>query len=441
MDSSKNLHAVSLGCPKNLVDTEHMLGLLVASGYVLTQDPEDADLALVNTCGFIEEAVKESIDTILGLAQLRRLGKISRLVVTGCFVQRYGYKLQGLIPEVDVWLGTGQFEKVVRYLEGSERGFYLSRPQTVPGSELPRLRCTPFYTSYLRIAEGCSHHCSFCMIPKLRGRLRSRPMESVLAEARQLAAEGVKELNIVAQDITSYGADLGLRWGLESIIEKLANIEGIKWIRLLYAYPSGISERLLDIMESVDKVCPYLDIPFQHVSERILVAMGRGADESPRHLIERIRKRKRDITIRTTLMVGFPGESEQEFEELKEFVLWAELDRLGVFTYSEEKGTRAARLKGGVPKGVANRRRSEIMQIQAEISLAKNQKIIGKELPVLVEGVSEETDLLLRGRTQQMAPEIDGQVLINKGMGVEGEIMRVRITEAYHYDLVGEIVR
>ena len=441
MAAVKSLYAVSLGCPKNLVDTEHMLGLLAKAGYVVTETPEEADVALVNTCGFIEDAVKESIDTIVELADLRAEGKISRLVVTGCFVQRYGYKLGKEIPEVDIWFGTGQVASVVRCLEIPRRNFYLRRPTELLGHDSPRLRCTPFYTAYLRISEGCSHGCSFCMIPKLRGRLRSRPIESILLEAESLAADGVKEINIVAQDITSYGSDLGIKWGIETLVEGLAQVNGIEWIRLLYGHPLGISERLLDIVERFDKVCPYLDIPFQHVNERILGAMGRKGLESPRSLVERIRKRTRDIAIRTTLMVGFPGEGEREFAELKEFVRWAKLDHVGVFTYCKEKGTKAARLRDGVPRGIANRRRTEIMELQAEISLSKNQEKIASVLPVLIEGVSEETDLLLKGRTQQMAPDIDGQVYINQGEGMEGEIMKVKITDAYHYDLVGEIIQ
>ncbi|RLB25249.1 MAG: 30S ribosomal protein S12 methylthiotransferase RimO [Deltaproteobacteria bacterium] len=440
MSRKKRVYLVSLGCPKNLVDTEHMLGLLVREGYEPSTTVESADLALVNTCAFIEDAVKESIDTILELADLRARGAISCLVVTGCLVQRYGYKLSKNIPEVDLWLGTGEVGSVVDCLKRSGKKVYLSKPSSLPGIDSPRVRCTPFYTAYLRIAEGCSHRCSFCLIPKLRGPLRSRTIESILFEAKQLAEQGVRELNIIAQDITAYGRDLGMKWGLESLVEKLASVEGIQWIRLLYAHPNGVSERLLRIMETVDKVCPYLDIPFQHVNKKLLAAMGRQGDEEPKRLVERIEACSREIAIRTTLMVGFPGEGEREFKELREFVQWAELDHVGVFVFSKENGTRAQRLDGEVSKKVAEERKEEIMRLQSEISFKKNQEKVGACLPVLIEGISDETDLLLKGRTQQMAPEIDGQVLINRGQGREGAIMPVRITEAYHYDLVGEIV-
>ncbi len=441
MGAKKSIYVVSLGCPKNLVDTECMLGLLTREGYRITDVAEGADLALINTCGFIQDAVKESIDTILELAELRARDALSQLVVAGCFVQRYGNKLKREIPEVDLWLGTGEVENIVSAVKSTRKGVYLSRPSGLSDINCPRLRFTPFYTAYLRIAEGCSHQCSFCLIPKLRGPLRSKPLALLLREAKEMAEQGVKEINIIAQDITSFGVDLGMKWGLETLLERLAGEKGIKWIRLLYGHPCGISERLLKIIDTVDQICPYLDIPFQHVNEKILAAMGRKSEEDPRELVERIRRRNRKIAIRTTLMVGFPGERDREFKELMEFVEWAELDHIGVFVYSKEKGTRAERFEGEVASEVAEARRAEIMQLQAEISLKKNLQRIGSSVPVLVEGVSEETDLLLRGRAHWMAPEIDGQVLINKGRGEEGEIMKVKITEAYHYDLVGEIMR
>jgi len=436
----KTLYAVSLGCPKNLVDTEYILGLLHRDGYRVANVVEEADLAIVNTCAFIEEAVKESIDTILELADLRRQGRISKLAVAGCLVQRYGYKLARYIPEVDVWFGTGEVENVVEYLKGVRGRVYLSRPSGLPGPNVPRLRCSPFYTAYLRIAEGCSHHCSYCLIPKLRGPYRSRPMQTIVFEAEQLAQQGVKELNIIAQDITAYGSDLEIKWGLEKLLERLARLDGIEWIRLLYGHPLGLSHRLLQIIDEVDKVCPYLDIPLQHVNQKILASMGRAGQETARELVERIRRCRREIAIRTSLIVGFPGEGHNEFKELKEFVRWAELDHVGVFTYSKEKGTRAERLNGAPTKAVANERRKEIMELQAQICLKKNRARVGALVPVLIEGVSDETDLLLKGRTQWMAPEVDGQALINRGHGLEGEIMKVKITDAHPYDLVGEIV-
>ncbi|RLB18706.1 MAG: 30S ribosomal protein S12 methylthiotransferase RimO [Deltaproteobacteria bacterium] len=440
MSEQRKIYVVSLGCPKNLVDTEHMLGILTQEGYGIAEEVKEADLALVNTCSFIAEAVKEAVDTILTLADLRKTSRLKRLIVAGCLVQRYGYKLKKEIPEVDIWLGTGLVGRIGKLIRVPDKIFSIERPIYLADHSVPRLRCTPFFTAYLRIAEGCSHKCSFCIIPKLRGPYRSRTIDSLLSEAEKMASEGVKEVNLVAQDITAYGSDLGMKWGLETLLERLSQIKGIQWIRLLYGYPGGITERLLDLMETVDLICPYLDIPLQHVNKGILSAMGRASEESPRQLVEQIRKRDRDIAIRTTLMVGFPGETHQIFRELWEFVRWAQFDHLGVFAYSKEKGTRAAKLHGEVPPSIAEGRRDEIMALQAEISLQKNRAKIGQKLSVLIEGFSEETDLLLKGRTATMAPEVDGQVLINRGVGEEGKIMAVRITEAYHYDLVGEII-
>ncbi len=436
---------ISLGCAKNLVDSEHMLGLLKAKGFELAENIDEAGIAVINTCAFIQSAVEEAIDTILQTAGLKKQGRLKRLVVTGCFVQRYGYKLAREIPEVDGWLGTGEIHRIADVIltrkPGASGPFFISRPTYLADHSVPRLQTTPFFSAYLRIAEGCSHRCSYCIIPGLRGPFRSRSMDSLIIEAAGMVGRGVKEINVIGQDITMYGRDLNEAVCLEDMIEELVAIKGIHWIRLLYCHPNGISDRLLELMDSEENLCPYLDLPHQHVSEKILKTMGRDpGGESPWELIERIRSRKRRISLRTTLMVGFPGETDKMFDELCDFVKTARFDHLGVFAFSPEKGTPAARLKPTVERKVAEQRQAEIMSLQALISEEENQKIVGQTVSVLIEGPSPETDLLLKGRTATMAPDVDAQVLINKGEGIVGKIMPVRISEAYSYDLVGEIM-
>lgn len=422
-----------------------MLGIVTRAGYVLVDEPDDADIAVINTCGFLESAVEEAIDTILETAALKTEGRLKKLVVTGCFVQRYGYKLARNMPEVDGWLGTGEISRIAELLTHADNRentlFFISRPDSIVDHEIPRLRTTPFYSAYLKVAEGCSHRCSYCIIPGLRGPLRSRTLKSLVMETRTMAAEGVKEINLIAQDTTLYGRDLEPQTGIEDLLESLIPVNGIEWIRLLYCHPTQISDRLLTLMESEEKICPYVDLPFQHVNKDILKAMKRDPlNETPFELIERIRSLKRPIRLRTSLMVGFPGETAAMHEELIEFVKMARFDHLGVFVYSPEKGTAAAAMKQTVSTEIAEKRQSEIMAIQADISKSKNQDLIGQTLPVLIEGKSPETDLLLKGRTAFMAPDVDGQVLINEGEGVMGKIMDVQITEAHEYDLIGKIV-
>ncbi len=427
-----------------MVDSEHMLGLLLSNGYELATDVDEAGIAVINTCGFIQASVEESISTILEMAELRKQGKLEKLVVAGCFVQRYGYKLREEIPEVDGWLGTGDIYRIVdafSEIPDKPSPFYISRPIYLADHNVPRFQTTPFYSTFLRISEGCSHSCSYCMIPALRGPLRSRSIESLIAETENMVDRGVKEINLIAQDTTAYGRDLNQNECLEDLLERLVDIPGIPWIRLLYCHPEGISERLLELMNSEVAICPYLDIPFQHVNEKILRSMGRGAGhEAPVDLIGRIRSGKRRISLRTTLMVGYPGETEKIFEELYDFVKTVRFNHLGVFTFSPEKGTHSARLDQTVEKEAAEERQRAIMALQSEISEELNQQLLGKTIPVLIEGASPETDLLLKGRSATMAPDIDTQVLINEGDGVVGEIMPVRINEAYAYDIIGEIV-
>ncbi len=441
----KKVFLISLGCAKNLVDSENMLGLLKERGFSITSTLETADIAVINTCGFIQPAVEECIDTIFEVIALKEKGQVERVIVAGCFVQRYGYKIQREIPEVDGWLGTGEIHRIADLLEGKgdrHPSFFIGRPGYLADHNTPRIHTTPFYSAYLKIAEGCSHGCTFCAIPALRGPFRSREKESLIREAEEMAARGVKEINLVAQDTSMYGRDLDGNIRLEDLIEGLLLVKGLKWIRILYAHPSRISDRLLGLMEKEEKLCPYLDLPIQHVNRMILNAMGRpysGGD--PLKLIERIRSLKRGVGIRTTLMLGFPGETDDIFRELYEFVEAARFERLGAFIFSPEKGTRAARMKGMPEHRISEERLEEIMTLQSEISRRKNLEMVNRTVPVLIEGFSHETDLLLRGRTAAMAPDVDGQVLINKGQGIVGEIAPVLIKEAYEHDLIGEIKR
>jgi len=439
----KKIFFESLGCAKNLVDSEYMLGLIKEEGHELTDDPLHADIAVVNTCAFIRPAVEESIDAILELVTMKEKGRLKYILVAGCLVQRYGYKLLREIPEVDCWLGTGQIFRIgeiLRNKKGALPLMFIDRPQFLADHNAPRVQTTPFYSSYLKIAEGCSHHCSFCIIPSLRGPYRSRTLDSLHAEAKKMVEKGVKEINLIAQDTTWYGHDLNPPCGLEDLLEKLLTIHGLKWLRILYAYPYLLTERVIELINSEEVICPYIDVPLQHIDQDILKAMGRplGSESMPQ-LIEKIRSKSRNIALRTTIMVGFPGESEEKFQDLCNFIREAQFDRLGVFTFNPEKGSRAFRLKNRVPLEVAEKRANEIMGIQADISKARNKKLIGETLKVLIEGLHPETDLLLAGRTDTMAPEVDGQVIIKEGFTEVGEIVPVKIEEAHTYDLVGSI--
>jgi len=434
---------ISLGCAKNLVDSEYMLGLIKEEGYDIVDDPSDAEIVIINTCAFIKPAVEESINAILELASLKGNGNLKSLVAAGCLVQRYGRKLLREIPEVDVWLGTGQIYRIPEILKlkiDNLPALFTSRPLFIADHKAPRIQTTPFYSAYLKIAEGCSYKCSYCIIPSLRGPFRSRTVDSLFIEAKEMVERGVIEINLVAQDTSHYGHDLDPACNLENLIKKLLTISGLKWLRILYAHPSHITEGLLDIIDSEEALCPYLDIPLQHVNTDILKAMGRPlASESVPALIERIRRKSSRITLRTTMLIGFPGETDKQFRELCDFIREIKFDRLGVFPFSPEKGTPAARCKDTVPTKIVKVRIKEVMEIQRDVMKALNKELVGKTLPVLVEGFSSETDLLLSGRTATMAPDVDGQVLINEGSADIGEIVPVEIIEAHPYDLVGRI--
>ncbi|MCF8063139.1 MAG: 30S ribosomal protein S12 methylthiotransferase RimO [Deltaproteobacteria bacterium] len=441
----RNVFVVSLGCAKNLVDSEHMLGLLEAAGYRPVDSLDLAGTVIVNTCGFIQPAVEEAIETILEMVEMKATGRLNRVFAVGCFVQRYGYKLRRGIPEVDGWAGTGEIHRIAELLAAPPGGFppfLIGRPRFARGSGTPRLVSGAGFSTYLKIADGCSHRCAFCMIPSLRGPLRSRSVGSLVEEAGVLAGQGAVELNLVAQDTTAYGADRRGGPRIEDLLEALLEVEELQWIRVLYAHPSGIGDRLLTLMESEERICPYLDLPLQHVNPGVLRAMDRSGEggETPWELLARIRSRARRIHVRTTLMTGFPGETEDAFEELCDFVAGADLDHMGAFVFSPEAGIPASRFPDPVPREESERRRDRLMRIQAGVSLRRKREVVGRVEPVLVEGTCPETELLLVGRTAGMAPEVDGRVLINRGCASAGRIVPVRMTEAHPYDLVGEVV-
>jgi ribosomal protein S12 methylthiotransferase len=440
---------VSLGCPKNLVDSEVMLGIIENAGHTLTTDRAEADVIVVNTCSFIEASKRESIETILELAELKKSGKCKRLVVTGCLAERYPAEIRSELVEVDAILGTNQIAEIARAVAGDPvlppTSFGRSDADLYLYDHLaPRRLTTPRYSAYLKIAEGCDHTCAFCIIPKIRGAFRSRSIHSLVEEARRLASEGVKEITLVSQDTTSFGADTGLRDGLAHLLEALARVEGIRWLRFLYVYPTMTSDRLLDVVASHPNICKYVDMPLQHASTAQLRAMRRGGSRATlAKLVERIRRAIPDVTFRTTMIVGFPGETEADFAELKAFCSEMEFERLGVFTYSDEENTAAFELPDKVPARVAERRRREIMQQQARIAARKNRALVGRELPVLVEGPSSESELLVSGRLESQAPEIDGVCLINDSEVGElraGEFYTVRISQAMEHDLLGSVI-
>jgi ribosomal protein S12 methylthiotransferase len=436
---------VSLGCPKNLVDTEVMMGLVVSRGHELTAHPEEADAIVVNTCSFIGPAKQESVDTILEMAGFKRAGRARRLIVAGCLVERYRREIQARIPEVDAVLGTDQVEQIAAACEGAPLGEGGARPYLYH-DRTPRVLSTPPHYAYVKIAEGCDHSCAFCVIPQLRGRFRSRKPDSVVAEAAALFARGVREINLVGQDTTSYGADLGLKDGLAGLLARLAAIPTPrqKWIRFLYAYPNRITRKLLEAMAEHAAVVKYIDMPLQHASASVLKRMKRGASgDAFLRLIERIRRTVPGVAIRTSMIVGFPGETDGDFETLCQFVEAARFDHLGVFSYSDEETSRSCRLSGKLDGRTIYHRRRRLMSIQRRISRAINRGRVGQETAVLVEGPSRETDLLWEARTQGQAPEIDGVCLINDFEGrppQPGEIRRFRVTGAHDYDLVGTIL-
>ena len=469
---------VSLGCPKNLVDSEVMMGLLARAGAEITPNASDADVIVVNTCSFIESAQQESVNTILEMARLKTEGRAQKLVVAGCLVERYRNDIRRDIPEVDAVVGTGELEAILaaagirplpptpgsgpfvilngraegdaraaqgRFSRTEWQGAVADLPNYLYDETTPRLLARPKHSAYIKIAEGCDHPCTFCIIPQLRGQFRSRRFESVVAEAEQLVASGTRELTLIGQDTTCYGEDLGLKDGLALLLERLAQIEDVRWVRFLYAYPNKVTTRLLEAIGSHEKICSYMDVPLQHASASVLKLMRRGAGADIfLKSIEKMRRIVPDITLRTTFIVGFPGETERDFEELCDFVRAAEFDWLGAFGYSDQEGAKAHALDAKVPAREIEQRRKKLMQIQKQISRKKKRSLVGKEFDLLLEGPSEETDLLGEGRTMMHAPEIDGTVLINDAPdGIElrvGDFHRCRITKAHDYDLQASIL-
>lgn len=440
----KNVHIVTLGCPKNRVDSEIMLGSLVEEGWELTDEPERADLVVVNTCAFIEASKEESIQAILEAARLKEAGRAKKLVVAGCLAQRYPEELAKELPEVDHFLGTSAYADLPKLLGDtrSERQV-IPDPDYIHSAATPRINSLQGFTAYLKIAEGCDNACAFCIIPTLRGKQRSRPIEDVVAEARRLADAGVGELNLVAQDLTAYGHDLPGRPKLHQLIRALGEVEAIRWIRLHYAYPRNFPDELIAAIRDTPNVVPYLDMPIQHASDRLLRAMRRGRDSVfLRELLAKLRAEIPGIVLRTSLIVGLPGETEEEFEELLDFIAEQRFDHLGIFRYSKEEGTLAGEMEDQVPDEVKQRRWEQAMALQAEIRQEQQQAYVGRDLEVLVEGVHEETEHLLVGRHQGQAPEVDGQVILNDLPDepvAAGDWVQVRVEEAYPYDLVGRV--
>ncbi|PLX86080.1 MAG: 30S ribosomal protein S12 methylthiotransferase RimO [Desulfuromonas sp.] len=441
----KNVSLVSLGCPKNLVDAEVMLGHLPADRFTIVTNEADADIIIVNTCAFIQDAREESIETILEVADFKQTGRCKLLVVSGCMPQRYQQELAVELPEVDLFMGTADAPRIVelldRCLTGSGRDHQISLPDYLYDERTPRVTSSPFYSAYVKIADGCANHCSYCVIPSIRGTLRSRSISSVVAEVERLVSEGVREINLIAQDVTAFGAERESGPQLPALLRELVRIDNLDWLRLLYAYPDGVTDELLDLIAGEAKICNYLDLPIQHIDDQVLGAMNRRVDEAGiRSLLERIRSRIPDMTLRTSLIVGFPGETDQQFRKLQAFVEEGHFERLGVFRYSREEGTSAALLPGQVADRVKQARYQRLMKAQARVSFRKNRQLVGRIEPVLIEGYSEETDLLLKGRCVRQAPDVDGQVYITAGQAEVGQIVPLKITDSSEYDLIGEIV-
>src|SRR3989440_381408 len=448
----KKVGFISLGCPKNLVDSEVMMGQLKQKGYEITGDAAEAETLVVNTCGFIDAAKKESVEAILEAARLKSEGKCKRLVVAGCLVERYREELRAEIPEVDAFIGTSQINDIITVTDartntrslpvlplGNQTAIYLYDEST------PRVLATPGHFAYVKIAEGCDRPCAFCFIPQMRGHFRSRRFGSVLAEAKQLAEQGVKEIILVAQDSSRYGEDLGESDALAALMRELCHLEGEEWVRVMYTYPTHISDAFLDALAEESKAVKYLDMPLQHASQNVLKLMKRGGNRaSLERLIERVRDRVPGIAVRTTFITGFPGETEEDFNELMTLVRNVEFDRVGVFTYSDEEGTPAFDLPNKVDPKIAERRRAQLMKEQSKIAKRKHKAMIGETVQVIFEGESNESDLLWQGRMETQAPDIDGCVLINDVPEDfdprPGELVNVLITEAQEYDLVGGIV-
>ena len=450
MGQRQKFNIISLGCARNLVDSEVMAGVLHQNDYELVPEPETADIVLINTCGFIAAAKEESIDTILDVARLKEEGKVKQLIVAGCLSQRYPNELAKELPEVDFFIGTGEVPRIAEILkehEAQARRQYVGLPSYLYDHSTPRIRSTPSYTAFVKVSEGCDHKCAFCIIPQMRGPHRSRSIDSIFNEACKLTEKGVKEINLIAQDLTAYGRDRKDGTTLEGLLRELANVPQLHWLRLLYAYPNFLDDALLEVIRDKEKICKYIDIPFQHISQSILQRMRRGkSGSSVREATQKLRKFIPGLTLRTSLIVGFPGETDTDFSELLDFVEEAEFERLGVFKYSPEEGTAAARMGAQVSEQVKERRWQEVMDLQSVISRKKNEGLIGTIQRVMIDDVALNSERVI-GRTRGHAPEVDGVVFVEsddsrpKRVPVRpGDMIDVKITGALDYDLISETI-
>ncbi|HUH02010.1 MAG TPA: 30S ribosomal protein S12 methylthiotransferase RimO [Kofleriaceae bacterium] len=443
------VYFVSLGCPKNRVDTEVMLGEVARAGFDRVDNPDDATVIVVNTCGFIDAAKEESIDTILEMAQYKTEGQCQKLVVTGCLTQRYPDEVAASIPEIDHILGSADYAAIARVVGTGSTGrrktlpvVEVSKtPEWIYDDETPRILTGARHSAYVKIAEGCDRPCAFCIIPKLRGPQRSRTIDSVVREVEQCVAQGTREINLIAQDLTRYGADLAApRPTLAALLRQVARVDGVRWVRLHYTYPTAFSDELIDAIAEEPTVVKYIDVPLQHIDDDVLKRMRRGHSSRITHeLVARLRARIDGVVLRTTFIAGHPGETDEAYQRLEEFIQETRFDRLGVFTYSREPGTVSAMLPGRVADEVAAERRDHLMSIQRTISRAKQESMVGRELEVLVDGVSDESDLLLQGRWYGQAPEIDGSVYLTDGTARPGDFVRARVVEFSDYDLAASI--
>ncbi|NCN42122.1 30S ribosomal protein S12 methylthiotransferase RimO [bacterium] len=454
----KNIHMISLGCARNLVDSEVMLGLMKKDGYAITGKAEDADVIVVNTCGFIDTAKKESVDTILEAAEYKNseIGRCQKLVIAGCLAERYPGEIKEAIPEVDLVIGTAGFSKIVEEidkmnlvdhststdgLEEAARGIRVDH-ERIKDYDLPRVNTQPFYRAYLKLAEGCAKRCSFCVIPDLRGPLRSRSIENLIKETEELVESGVSEINLIAQDLTDFGRDRKDGANLAKLLRELVKVNGIEWIRLFYVYPDQLDDEVINLVRDEPKICKYLDVPIQHINNGILANMNRKTDGAQIiAMVEKLKATIPNLVLRTSLMVGFPGETEESFQELSDFVAQGHLDQVGIFTYSHEEGSKSAKLfDDDVPQDVKEDRRDRLYQVQQEQLTSKLESWVGKEIPLLVEGFHEETPFLLKARHYGQAPDVDNITMINSGSAETGSYVLGRITEVVGNDLLAEIV-
>lgn len=449
LERTKKIHFVSLGCPKNLVDSEIMAGSLMKDGFEIANDPENADTVIVNTCGFIEASKKESIQKILEMAEMKKSGQLKKVIVAGCLTQRYKDDLVEGFPEADLFVGSGEFQNISKIIkdhdDGVARKTFFNLPTYLQEDNTPRVNSQPSHRAYLKISEGCKKRCSFCAIPMIRGNLQSRKVENVVNEAKLLVSGGAKELIVISHDFTDYGWDLrrkdpNSKTTQVELLKQLAEISGLHWIRLLYLYPDGITPEMVQFIKNEPKMMKYFDMPLQHINDDVLKNMNRHMTRSEiETVLENIRKEIPEAVIRTQFIVGFPGETEEQFEELLKFISEQKFDRVGCFKYSPEEGTPAGKMENQVDEKTKERRYRAVMSVQQNISREKHRKFIGKTVSVLVEGYSEETELLLQGRMTTQAPDIDGVVLINEGFAKTGDIVEVEITESMEYDLIGRI--